>query len=69
MIECKEPKIKVGKCNHLGIKVLKLYEGNGKWLCLHNENPAMDKIDVKQFIKKQRNKTASCGTLSPCQHR
>lgn len=61
MTKTKKQKIKVGKCNHLGTKVLKLYEGNGKWSCLHNENPVMDKLDVKQF---KCNKTASCSSVS-----
>ena len=41
-------KYRISICKHTKKKILQLHTENG-WLCLHNNDPELDKIDVENF--------------------
>jgi hypothetical protein len=49
-------KYRVHKCPHTKKDVLQLQEDNNSWLCLHNDDPTLDKVVVDAFLAGTNNK-------------
>ena len=40
---------RIAVCEYTKKEIVQIYEGRSQWLCLHNEDEKLDKLEVERF--------------------